>query len=134
MSYTIVKEVECPACGWAWRVPQEQIDIECSCGKVFQDFTEATVTDQSWYEVQEESINNRTFSDDPTPDYYRYMYKGLKIDPYRIMVLYDITHPAHQQALKKILRAGRGDRNLEDDILGVMSALERWLEMIREEG
>jgi hypothetical protein len=39
-------------------------------------------------------------------NHYRYFYKGLLLDPYRVIEVYKITHPGHQQAVKKILRAG----------------------------
>ena len=75
----------------------------------------------------------------PTPAvdlgaHYRYSFKGLKLDPYRILKLYDITDPAHQHAVKKLLRAGRGKaKGLRQDIFEVQMTLTRWLEMLDED-
>ena len=41
---------------------------------------------------------------------------GVKADPYRILLAYNITHPAQQHALKKLLRAGRSHKPLAQDI------------------
>lgn len=66
--------------------------------------------------------------------HYRYQYRGIKLDPYRVMRLYEITDPAHQHAVKKLLRAGRGKaKGLRQDIVEVVMTLERWLEMIDED-
>lgn len=63
---------------------------------------------------------------------YDYMYKGIRIDPYRIFVEYEITHPAQQHSIKKLLRAGRSVKTLKEDIEESIKTLERWLEMIEE--
>ena len=71
-----------------------------------------------------------------TPDsgsHYNFEYKGVLIDPYRIMKQYQITHPAHQHALKKLLRAGRGHKELRQDITEVLDSLYRWLDMMEED-
>jgi hypothetical protein len=65
--------------------------------------------------------------------HYQYSYKGIKLDPYRIMHIYNITHPAQQQALKKVLRAGASIKNLKQDIDETIEALERWKAMILED-
>lgn len=66
-------------------------------------------------------------------EHYNFKYKEIKIDPYRIMYEYKITHPAHQHALKKLLRAGNSIKNLKQDIQEVIDSLERWIEMIDED-
>lgn len=66
-------------------------------------------------------------------EYYNFKYKEVKIDPYRIMFEYKITHPAHQHALKKLLRAGNSIKDLKQDIQEVVDSLERWIEMIDED-
>lgn len=65
--------------------------------------------------------------------YYNYEYKGVKIDPYRIMYEYKITHPAHQHALKKLLRCGKSVKEQHQDIQEVIDSLTRWLAMIKED-
>lgn len=66
--------------------------------------------------------------------HYRYAFKGVKIDPYRVMEQYRITHPAHQHAVKKLLRAVRGDaKDLRQDLAEVQMTIARWIEMLDED-
>jgi len=65
--------------------------------------------------------------------HYRYSFRGVALDPYRILDLYGITHPAHQHALKKLLRAGRSIKNQRQDINEVILTLQRWLAMMDED-
>lgn len=72
--------------------------------------------------------------DNPTPSYYNYMYKGIKIDPYRITEIYGITNHAQQHAIKKLLRAGEKECNsIVKEIDEVIKSLVRWKEMIEED-
>jgi hypothetical protein len=69
-----------------------------------------------------------------TPPRYKKTVCGVKVDPYRILALYEITHPAHQHALKKLLRNGKDpDQSLDEDIQEVIDSLRRWQEMRRED-
>jgi len=65
--------------------------------------------------------------------HYRYSYKGIKLDPYRILSVYNVTCPAMQHAIKKLLRAGNSIKDLQQDISEVILTLERKLEMIEED-
>ena len=65
--------------------------------------------------------------------HYNFYYEDVKIDPYRILKEYGITCPALQHAIKKLLRAGNSVKTLRQDILEVMSTLERKLEMMCED-
>lgn len=66
--------------------------------------------------------------------HYRYEYKGIKIDPFRIAQIYNIQDFALQTALKKILCAGnRGFKDLRQDLLDVRCAIDRKLEMMMED-
>ena len=69
----------------------------------------------------------------PTATHYRHQWLGHKLDPYRILAVYGITHPAQQHAIKKMLRAGNSIKSLKDDIKEVRDSLDRWLEMIEED-
>lgn len=65
---------------------------------------------------------------------YAREFKGVKIDPYRICKVYNITDPAIQHALKKLLRLGRGsEKDEENDVEEAIQSLERWQEMREEE-
>lgn len=69
-----------------------------------------------------------------TPDYYNKVYKGIKLDPYRIAEIYGITDHAMFQALKKLLVAGqRGNKSVEQDITEARDALNRKIEMLSED-
>jgi hypothetical protein len=82
-----------------------------------------------------ESIKHDTAPADSADSgqHYRYSYRGVKLDPYRIIDAYGITHPAQQHAIKKLLRAGKSVKSLRQDIQEVQDALTRWLEMLDED-
>lgn len=65
--------------------------------------------------------------------YYKYSYKGIKLDPYRILQVYNVTCPAMQHAIKKLLRAGQSVKELKQDIKEVIDTLKRKLEMLEED-
>ncbi len=69
-----------------------------------------------------------------TGTHYRYEYKGIKLDPARIQLVYGATHPLQGAIIKKALRAGSGHKNLIEDIDDIICAAERWKEMIEEDG
>jgi hypothetical protein len=66
-------------------------------------------------------------------NHYSFDYKGIRIDPYRIFRIYQITDPAQQHAIKKLLRAGRSVKSLEQDIDETIATLMRWKQMIAED-
>ncbi len=56
------------------------------------------------------------------------------IDVYRVLTIFEVTDPAIQHAVKKLLCAGkRGGKDKATDIRETIVALERWEEMRREE-
>ena len=65
--------------------------------------------------------------------HYQFTYKGIKLDPYRILKVYGISDPAQQHAIKKLLRAGESVKSLKEDIKEVIVSLTRWLEMLEED-
>jgi DNA-binding MarR family transcriptional regulator len=65
--------------------------------------------------------------------HYDFMFQGVKLDPYRIFDIYKVTHPALQHAAKKILRAGRSIKSLDQDIDEAIASLQRFKEMRNEE-
>ena len=67
-----------------------------------------------------------------TPKYYDYNFKGVKIDPYRILDIYEIHHPALQHAIKKLLRSGRNQKTVAEDVKETIDALNRFIEMGEE--
>jgi len=65
--------------------------------------------------------------------HYRYEYRGIKLDPARICVIYDVHHPMQINILKKSLRAGSSIKDLRQDINDMICSCNRWLEMIEED-
>lgn len=65
--------------------------------------------------------------------HYRFSFKGIKLDPYRIFKTYGIADPAQQHVAKKALRAGQSGKSLEQDIDEIILSCERWKEMIAED-
>ena len=83
------------------------------------------------YDVKSDVNQNKSGA---TGAHYDFVYKGVKLDPYRIMTQYNIYHPAQQHAIKKLLRAGNSVKGLRRDIEEVIITLNRWLEMLDEDG
>lgn len=66
--------------------------------------------------------------------HYRYQYKGVKLDPYRVFLVWGVTDPALQHAIKKLGMAGqRGGKDFERDLLEAKASIERRLEMLGED-
>lgn len=69
-----------------------------------------------------------------TGKHYRYQYKGINLDPARIQMIYGALHPLQGAIIKKALKAGeRGQKDLLEDIDDIITAAERWKEMIIED-
>lgn len=70
-----------------------------------------------------------------TGSHYRFTYKGIKLDPARIMAIYGgPIHPLQMAILKKCLCAGnRGHNSEKEDVKDIITAANRWLEMIEED-
>jgi len=66
--------------------------------------------------------------------HYRYVYKGIKLDPARICDIYNQTDFMLCTIVKKALKAGeRGHKDFKQDLLDIISAAERRLEMLQED-
>lgn len=56
------------------------------------------------------------------------------VDVYRILLLFGVTDPCLQHAIKKLLVAGgRGAKDIEKDVAEAIATLTRWQEMRAEE-
>lgn len=65
--------------------------------------------------------------------HYCFRFAGITFDPYRLLDLYKITHPAQQHAIKKLLRAGQSHKDLREDVKEARDTLTRWLNMMAED-
>lgn len=65
--------------------------------------------------------------------YYNQQYNGVKLDPYRVLKVYEITDPAIQHAVKKLLRLGKGAKTEITDVQEAIESLQRFIEMRDED-
>jgi hypothetical protein len=66
--------------------------------------------------------------------HYRFRYRGIHLDPFRIAHIYGINDFALQTILKKCLCAGnRGHKDFKQDLKDIISAAERRIEMLDED-
>ena len=69
---------------------------------------------------------------------FKHYQKSVKrlnwIDVYRVLVLFDVTDPCLQHAIKKLLCAGqRGAKDKKQDVQEAIASLLRYLEMQTED-
>lgn len=64
--------------------------------------------------------------------HYRYEYRGIKLDPYRIAKIYKLSGP-QEHLVKKGLRGIRKGQTYEELFADLRSIIDRWEEMIAED-
>jgi len=69
---------------------------------------------------------------------HNHYYKDISyldgVDVYRVLSLYEVTHPCLQHAIKKLLCAGaRGSKDVEQDVQEAIDTLGRYQDMRAEE-
>jgi len=66
---------------------------------------------------------------------YKKRFGGVLIDIYRIFVLFEVTNPSIQHAVKKLIVAGKrnGGKSEVQDIQEAIDTLERYKEMKEED-
>ena len=62
-------------------------------------------------------------------DHYKQEYKGFKIDPYRIAIIYGIGNYIQFHMLKKLLRGTNKGHSVVDLIDELQCCLDRWREI-----
>ena len=65
--------------------------------------------------------------------HYRNDFKGVKIDPYRVIQIFGVTDPVAQHVVKKLLRGTKKGHDEETVWNEVKQAVERKFEMMEEE-
>lgn len=69
-----------------------------------------------------------------TGAHYRYVYKGIKLDPARICKIYKTENAMQSHIVKKTLCAGnRGHKDILVDIDDIIGCAQRWKEMVIED-
>ena len=69
----------------------------------------------------------------PTPERYQWKWMDAEFDFYRLCEILGIEHHAQAHALKKLIRAGRSVKSIDQDIDETIDALLRWKEMLTED-
>lgn len=69
----------------------------------------------------------------PTPSRYQWTYQGANFDFYRLCEIVGVHRGPAQHAMKKIIRAGKSIKPIEQDIQEAIDSLTRWKEMIQED-
>ena len=83
-----------------------------------------------------DAINPPHYTEHQSHDHYFKDVSSLKhIDVYRVLVLFGVTNPCLQHAIKKLLCAGqRGAKGQQQDVQEAIASLLRYLEMQTEDG
>lgn len=69
-----------------------------------------------------------------TGKHYRFIYKGINLDPARICFIYEVKNMVQASIVKKALRAGNSShKDILEDIDDIITAAIRWKEMIVED-
>lgn len=66
-------------------------------------------------------------------DPYNIVFNGYRLDPYRIIEIFQITDPVVQQIVKKALRFGLKHKHQEQDMEDIRTSAVRWQQMRQEE-
>jgi len=73
----------------------------------------------------------------PTQERYRHYYRPCpyeQVDIYRVLLLFGVTDPCLQHAIKKLMVAGgRGAKDISRDVEEAIVTLRRWQAMRQEE-
>lgn len=71
--------------------------------------------------------------DGPTPSRYKWSFRGIHFDFYRLCEIIGLTSAPAQHAMKKIIRAGKSIKPIEQEIDEAIASLLRWKEMLAED-
>lgn len=102
--------------------------------KATQPELEAFFNDNGWYGTDEEVIRyyNAVYTTNHKQNKYQVSIKGITLDVYDVLSGFNVTNPATQHAIKKLLKAG--DRGYKDKVQDFNEAIESILRAIELEG
>ena len=72
-------------------------------------------------------------SDNKVSGHYDMFYKGIKMDPYRMMKICNITHPVAQHMFKKLARGDKKGHTESELVAELEDAVKRWKHMLLED-
>lgn len=77
--------------------------------------------------------NTKIEPTDSSPEFdpYNIPFRGITMDPYLVLELFQVTDPAIQQAIKKLLRCGRKHKDADADCEEAITSLVRRREVKR---
>jgi len=115
-----------------YKKAMETIASNCNANRP-PDVALATLSDEQIAYIK--SVQDKYPEDKPKYNHYFKDVSNLEsIDIYRVLDLWEVTHPCLQHAAKKILVAGnRGHKDISKDIQEAIDSLERWQEMNKED-
>lgn len=91
-------------------------------------------SDQKEFMDQQDEFEPAMEDSDDQGAHYRYEYKGVKLDPARICKIYNVDDMLLGAIVKKALCAGeRGHKDFKQDLLDIICAANRRLEMLEED-
>ena len=112
--------------------PKEELHMN-SCGNCKYGACISSCNGHDWEPIEEEDYSMRDEVEVKHPQHYSVEYRGIKIDLYRIFTLFNITCPAIQHAIKKLIRCGASIKSTKVDIQEAIDILNRKLEMLSED-
>jgi hypothetical protein len=65
--------------------------------------------------------------------HYRFTYKGVKLDPFRICSVYGVEDFGQQTLIKKALRLGMAHKGKRQDLIDMQCCITRMLQMMDED-
>lgn len=109
----------------------------CKCVDIFKGLEDAfdpIIPTKDWEDpILEEGTDKVVIGKPDTGKHYRLEYKGIKLDPYRIFEIYNITDAKAQHGIKKLLRMTGKGHTKKQVWLEVLDIVNRALEMIEED-
>lgn len=72
-------------------------------------------------------------TESPTPSRYRWSYRGVTFDFYRLCEIVGINGGPREHAVKKIIRAGKSGKSVLQDAEEARQCIDRWIEMLKED-
>lgn len=89
---------------------------------------------EDYIKAIQEKVPEEVCNEPKYEHYFKYVGNLESIDIYRVLDLFEVTHPCLQHAAKKILVAGnRGHKDIQKDIQEAIDSLGRWQEMQMED-
>ena len=107
-------------------------DVECKgCGHIHKDTMEGYIESIGLYLICEDCGYHNKFETTEKEEKYSYYKQGFT--PYEIIRAYDhIVDPAHQHALKKLIRLGQNTKSVKQDLEEVIDSLINYKEYLDE--